>query len=82
MTAQDVIRMIQEKEVRFVDFRFTDIRGQEQHVGVPAHSWSAVKLDLYGLKFFTQHGGSRGDAPRAVLYSLSGFGIIRRVIGE
>ena len=44
MTAQDVIRMIQEKEVRFVDFRFTDIRGQEQHVGVPAHTVDLDKM--------------------------------------
>ena len=29
MTPQDVIKMVQEKEVKFVDFRFTDIRGKE-----------------------------------------------------
>jgi glutamine synthetase len=32
--------MIEEKEVRFVDFRFTDTRGKEQHVTVPAHTIS------------------------------------------
>ncbi len=37
MSASDVLKMIQEKEVRFVDFRFTDTRGKEQHVSVPAH---------------------------------------------
>ncbi|MDR0564148.1 MAG: type I glutamate--ammonia ligase [Azoarcus sp.] len=35
MNAQDVMKLIQENEVRFVDYRFTDTRGKEQHVGVP-----------------------------------------------
>jgi glutamine synthetase len=30
--------MIKEKEVKFVDFRFCDTRGKEQHVTVPAHT--------------------------------------------
>lgn len=33
-----VLDMIKEHEVRFVDFRFTDTRGKEQHVTVPAHT--------------------------------------------
>jgi glutamine synthetase type I len=36
MSAQDVLQMIKDREVKFVDFRFTDTRGKEQHVGVPA----------------------------------------------
>ena len=32
----DVIKLIQEKEVTFVDLRFTDTRGKEQHVTFPA----------------------------------------------
>ena len=38
MKAGDVINMIKEKEVRFVDFRFTDTKGKEQHVTMPAHA--------------------------------------------
>ncbi|MDR1855504.1 MAG: type I glutamate--ammonia ligase [Azoarcus sp.] len=34
-TPQDVTKLIQENEVRFIDYRFTDTRGKEQHVGVP-----------------------------------------------
>lgn len=34
----DVISMISEKGIRFVDFRFTDSKGKEQHVTVPAHT--------------------------------------------
>src|SRR5512145_762277 len=34
-TAADVLKLIKEKEVRFVDLRFTDTRGKEQHVTVP-----------------------------------------------
>ena len=36
MSASDVVKMIQESNVKFVDFRFTDTRGKEQHVSVPA----------------------------------------------
>jgi glutamine synthetase len=37
MSAKDVMKMIEEHEVKYVDFRFTDTRGKEQHVTVPAH---------------------------------------------
>ncbi|MCG6969327.1 MAG: glutamate--ammonia ligase [Gammaproteobacteria bacterium] len=37
MSASDVLKMMQENEVKFVDFRFTDTQGKEQHVSVPAH---------------------------------------------
>ncbi len=30
--AKSVLKMIQDKEVKFVDFRFTDPRGKWQHV--------------------------------------------------
>ena len=36
MSAGDVLKMIKDNDVRFVDFRFTDSRGKEQHVSVPA----------------------------------------------
>jgi len=32
----NVLKMIKEKEVKFVDLRFTDTRGKEQHVTLPA----------------------------------------------
>ena len=44
MTPQDIIQTIQDHDVRFVDFRFTDIRGKEHHVGVPARLVDADKL--------------------------------------
>lgn len=37
MSAQDVLKMMEENAVTFVDFRFTDTRGKEQHVSVPHH---------------------------------------------
>ena len=36
MSASDVLKTIQENDVKFIDFRFTDTRGKEQHVSVPA----------------------------------------------
>ncbi len=38
MSAADVLKMIKDNDARFVDFRFTDTRGKEQHVTVPAHT--------------------------------------------
>ncbi|MDO8845741.1 MAG: glutamate--ammonia ligase [Methylicorpusculum sp.] len=36
MSVANVLKMIQENEVKFVDFRFCDTRGKEQHVTFPA----------------------------------------------
>jgi len=38
MTANDVLKMMKDNDVKFIDFRFTDPRGKEQHVSVPAHT--------------------------------------------
>ena len=35
-TGSDVIKMIKEKEVKWADLRFTNTRGKEQHVTIPA----------------------------------------------
>ncbi|MFT3735926.1 MAG: type I glutamate--ammonia ligase [Rhodocyclaceae bacterium] len=43
-TPQDVIKMVKENDVKFVDFRFTDTRGKEQHVGVPISAFSEDKF--------------------------------------
>ncbi|MGE5625492.1 MAG: glutamate--ammonia ligase [Bacillota bacterium] len=37
-TGKDVLDLIAKEGVRYVDFRFTDTRGKEQHVTVPAHT--------------------------------------------
>jgi glutamine synthetase len=43
-TSSDVLKLIKEKEVKYVDFRFCDTRGKEQHVTVPHHQ---VKESLF-----------------------------------
>ncbi len=35
--ASNVLKMIKDQEVRFIDLRFTDTRGKEQHVSMPTH---------------------------------------------
>ena len=45
MTPNDVLKLVQEKDVKFVDFRFTDTRGKEQHVGVPVSAFGAEKFE-------------------------------------
>ena len=37
MSPTDILKLIKEKNVKFVDLRFTDTRGKEQHVTVPGH---------------------------------------------
>ncbi len=34
----NVMKLIEENEVKFIDLRFTDTRGKEQHVSLPAHA--------------------------------------------
>jgi glutamine synthetase len=42
---QDVLKQIAEKEVKFVDFRFTDTAGREHHVCVPTTVVNEDKLE-------------------------------------
>ncbi|MBK8753670.1 glutamate--ammonia ligase [Candidatus Contendibacter odensensis] len=44
MNAADVMKLIEEKGIKFVDYRFTDTRGKEQHVTVPI---SAMDEDVF-----------------------------------
>src|SRR3954467_14420965 len=43
-TVADVMKMVKEAEVKFVDFRFTDTRGKEQHVTVPVSHFDEDKF--------------------------------------
>ncbi|MGA2550480.1 MAG: type I glutamate--ammonia ligase [Burkholderiaceae bacterium] len=45
MSAADVLKLAKESEAKFVDFRFTDTRGKEQHVSVPISQFSMDKFD-------------------------------------
>ncbi len=37
MSPDDIQKLVKEKNVKFVDLRFTDTRGKEQHVTIPTH---------------------------------------------
>src|SRR6478736_7727039 len=45
MTADEVLKLVKDKEVKFVDFRFTDTRGKEQHVQVPVKYFTKDKFE-------------------------------------
>ncbi|MBX3629090.1 MAG: type I glutamate--ammonia ligase [Nitrosomonas sp.] len=45
MSVADVLKLIQDKEVKFVDLRFTDTNGKEQHVTIPSHSFDTDKFE-------------------------------------
>ncbi len=40
----DVMKLVKENECKFVDFRFTDTRGKEQHVSVPVSHFDEDKF--------------------------------------
>ena len=44
MVVADVMKMMKDNDVKFVDFRFTDTRGKEQHVSVPAKAFNNEKF--------------------------------------
>ena len=41
MSVENVLSLIQENEVKFVDLRFTDTKSKEQHISIPAHQIDA-----------------------------------------
>ncbi len=44
MAVADVFKMVKDNEVKFVDFRFTDTKGKEQHVTVPVKAFNEEKF--------------------------------------
>lgn len=45
-SSKDVLKMIKDNDVKFVDFRFTDTRGKEQHVSVPTKMVDEDKFEF------------------------------------
>jgi len=43
-SAKDVMKMIADNEVKFIDLRFTDTKGKEQHVSVPTKAFGDDKF--------------------------------------
>ncbi len=43
-TVADVMQMVKDNDVKFVDLRFTDTRGKEQHVSVPVSAFDEDKF--------------------------------------
>ncbi|NDK98657.1 glutamate--ammonia ligase [Photorhabdus bodei] len=41
MSVEHVLTMIEEHQVKFIDLRFTDTKGKEQHMTIPAHQVNA-----------------------------------------
>ncbi len=44
MSPEEILNFIKEQDVKFVDYRFADTKGKEQHVTVPSHT---VNEDLF-----------------------------------
>ena len=41
-TSAEIMQMLVDNNVKFVDLRFTDFKGKEQHVSVPVSAFDAV----------------------------------------
>ena len=44
MAVADVMKQIKKNNVKFVDFRFTDTKGKEQHVSVPVSAFKSYSI--------------------------------------
>ena len=51
MSVEDVLQIVKEKEVKFIDYRFTNTNGKEQHVTVTANE-DGIKTDFTEGKMF------------------------------
>src|SRR4030095_5449902 len=45
MTPREILQNMKDKDVKFVDLRFTDTRGKEQHVSVPVKAFGPEKFE-------------------------------------
>ena len=43
-TAKDVMKMIQDNDVKMVDFKMVDINGQYRHVTIPAQNFNETTM--------------------------------------
>ncbi len=44
MSVANVMQLIKENDIKFIDFRFTDTRGKEQHTSVPVSAFNEEKF--------------------------------------
>ncbi|MDA9075635.1 glutamine synthetase beta-grasp domain-containing protein, partial [Burkholderiaceae bacterium] len=44
-TVADVIQMVKDNDIKFVDFRFTDTRGKWQHITAPVSQFNESKFE-------------------------------------
>ena len=49
-TPEEVVKLIKDEEVEFVDIRFTDVPGTEQHFSIPAEAFDEDAIEE-GLAF-------------------------------
>ena len=53
MSVEDILKTVKEKEVKFIDYRFTNTNGKEQHVTVTANE-DGIKSDFTEGKMFDE----------------------------
>lgn len=60
MSASDVLKKIKEEGVKFIDYRFTDTHGKEQHVTIPAHIFGEDAFEAGKMFDGSSIGGWKG----------------------
>ena len=82
MTPKEIFQTIKDKDVKFVDLRFTDTRGKEQHVSVPVKAFGPDKFESGHFFDGSSIAGWKGiQASDMVLHARSDFLVHRSVPG-
>ena len=65
MSVAKVMKMVKENDIKFVDFRFTDTRGKEQHVTVPVSAFIFINKErLNPARILAISSGTPNGLPR------------------
>ena len=71
MAGADVIKKIKQEKIKFIDLRFTDTKGKEQHVTVPASAFDKTNEGAHWYTVREIANAARG-AVRVRDYELGG----------
>ena len=51
MKPEEITQLIDDKDIRFIDLRFTDMLGKEQHISLPVSIYDEEALFEHGHPF-------------------------------
>ena len=72
-----VMQMVKDNDVKFVDFRFTDTKGKEQHVSVPVSAFDEDKFESGHAFDGSSIAGWKGIEASDMLLIPDGSGVVQ-----